>query len=85
MSYACPKCGGPAQRGSNSAAGHAGGLVGMLLYAAFAGFNCGKCGKIERSSFSPEVRSQMMRNSALMAVGAAILLVAVIALLAVLN
>ena len=57
----------------------------MLLYAAFAGFNCGKCGKIERSSFSPEVRSKMMMNSALMAVGALVLLIAVIALLAVLN
>ncbi len=57
----------------------------MLLYAAFAGFNCGKCGKIERSSFPPEVRSKMMMNSALMAVGALVLLIAVIALLAVLN
>ena len=85
MSYACPKCGGPAQRGSSSAAGHAGGLVGMLLYAAFAGFNCAKCGKLERSSFPPEVQSQMTRNSALMGVGALVLLVAVLGLLAALN
>jgi len=85
MSYACPKCGGPAQRGSSSAAGHAGGLVGMLLYAAFAGFNCNKCGKLERASFPPEVQSQMTRNSALMGVGALVLLVAVLALIAAIN
>lgn len=85
MSYACPKCGGPAQRGTSSAAGHAGGVVGMLLYAAFAGFNCGKCGKLERSAFPDEVRSQMTRNSAMLGVGALVLLAAVIALLAAMN
>ena len=85
MSYACPKCGGPAQRGSSSTAGHAGGVVGMLLYAAFAGFNCGKCGKLERSAFPDEVRSQMTRNSAMLGVGALVLLAAVIALLAAMN
>ena len=85
MSYACPKCGGPAERGTSSAAGHAGGVVGMLLYAAFAGFNCGKCGKLERSAFPDEVRSQMTRNSAMLGVGALVLLAAVIALLAAMN
>lgn len=85
MSYACPKCGGPAQRGTSSAAGHAGGVVGMLLYAAFAGFNCGKCGKLERSAFPDEVRSQMTRNSAMLGVGALVLLAAVVALLAAMN
>ena len=85
MSYACPKCGGPAERGSSSVAGHAGGLVGMLLYAAFAGFHCVKCGKLERSAFPDEVQSQMTRNSMLLGVGALGLLVAVIALLAALN
>jgi hypothetical protein len=59
--------------------------VGALLYAAFAGFNCVKCGKLERSSFPPEVQSQMTRNSALMGVGALVLLGAVLALLAALN
>ena len=85
MSYACPKCGGPAQRGTSAVAGQAAGLVGILLHAAFAGFNCAKCGKLERSMFPDEVRSQMTRNSALLGVGALVLLVAVIALLAALN
>lgn len=57
----------------------------MLLYAAFAGFNCNKCGKLERSSFPPEVRSQMTRNSALLALGAVVLLVAVLGILVALN
>lgn len=85
MSYACPRCGGPASRGSSSTAQHAGGLVGALLYAAFAGFNCVKCGKLERSAFPAEVQSQMTRNSALLGVGALALLAAVLALLAALN
>ena len=57
----------------------------MLLYSAFAAFNCNKCGKLERSSFPPEVQSQMTRNSALMGVGALVLLVAVLALIAAIN
>lgn len=57
----------------------------MLLYAAFAGFNCVKCGKIERSTFPEDVQSQMTRNSALLGAGGLLLLVAVIALLAALN
>jgi hypothetical protein len=57
----------------------------MLLYAAFAGFNCAKCGAVERSSYPPEVRSKMMMNSALMVVGAIVLLIAVVALLVALN
>jgi hypothetical protein len=57
----------------------------MLLYAAFAGFSCAKCGAIERASFPPEVRSKMMMNSALMVVGAIVLLIAVVALLVALN
>jgi predicted RNA-binding Zn-ribbon protein involved in translation (DUF1610 family) len=85
MAYACPKCGAPVQRGSSATAQHAAGLVGALLYAAFAGFVCAKCGKLERSAFPPEVQSQMTRNSALMAVGAVVLFVAVIGLVVAIN
>ena len=59
--------------------------MGALLYAAFAGFNCLKCGKLERSAFPPEVQSQMTRNSALLGGGALVLLVAVLGLLAALS
>lgn len=85
MAYACPKCSGPVQRGSSSVAQHAGGLVGALLFAAFASFECAKCGKLAKSSFTPEAQSQMTRNSVLMGVGAVVLLVAVAGLLAALN
>ncbi len=57
----------------------------MLLYAAFAGFNCAKCGKLERSSFPDEVQSQMTRNSVLMGFGALVLLVAVLGLIVAIN
>lgn len=82
MAYPCPKCGGPTGRKSSSTAQAAGGLVGALLYMAFTGFSCVKCGAIERASFSPEVRSKMLLNSVLMIVGAIVLLIAVIALIA---
>lgn len=85
MAYQCPTCGGPAERGSGRVAQQAAGLVGLLLYSAFAGFHCTKCGKLECSSFPPEVRSKMTRNSALMVGGALVLLVAIIALMAALN
>ncbi|PZR17576.1 MAG: hypothetical protein DI536_04485 [Archangium gephyra] len=57
--------------------------MGALLYMAFAGFNCVKCGALERASFPDEVRSKMMLNSVLMIVGAIALLIAVVALIAV--
>lgn len=85
MAYQCPTCGGPVERGSGRVAQQAAGLVGLLIYSAFAGFHCAKCGKVERSQFPPEVRSKMVRNSVLMVVGALVLLVAVGALLAILN
>lgn len=80
--YPCPKCAGPTQRGYSSGAQQAAGLVGALLYAAFAPFTCAKCGKIARSEFAPEHRSAMMRNSILLGLGGLALLGGVIALLA---
>jgi hypothetical protein len=85
MAWACPKCSAPVQRGSSSVAQHAGGLVGALLVAAFASFECAKCGKLARSTFPPEVQSQMTRNSSLMAAGALILFVVVVGVLVALN
>lgn len=83
--YACPTCGAAVTRGSSSVAQHAGGVVGALLYAAFAGFSCTSCGKIEKSKFPPEVRAQMNRNSALLVVGAIVLLVVLVAILVAIN
>ncbi len=85
MAYQCPTCGGPAQRGGDRVAQQAAGLVGLLLSSAFAGYSCAKCGKIERASFPPEVRSKMARNSVLMVGGALVLLVALVGLMAALN
>jgi predicted RNA-binding Zn-ribbon protein involved in translation (DUF1610 family) len=81
-SYQCPRCGGNVARGASSGAAFGGGAVGALLASAFASFHCAKCGKIKRSEFAPDVRSQMMRGSIGMIVGAIVLLIAVIALIA---
>ncbi|MFO0598304.1 MAG: hypothetical protein U0228_23570 [Myxococcaceae bacterium] len=85
MAYTCPKCGGPVQRGTHSGAAAVGGVVGAMLGAAFASFECPKDGVIERASFPPEVRSQMTRNSVLLGVGALVVLVAAIGLLVAIN
>ena len=85
MAYTCPKCGGPVQRGTNHAAQAVGGLVGAMLGAAFASFECPKDGVIERAAFPPDVRSQMTRNSVLLGVGALVVLVDAIGLLVALN
>lgn len=85
MAYPCPKCGGPTERKSSSTAQAAGGLVGALLYMAFAGFNCVKCGAIARADFPSEARTKMAINSALMVVGAIVLLIVLIAILAAIN
>jgi hypothetical protein len=81
MAYQCPRCGADVQRGSNSGAAIAGGLVGALLYSAFGSFECKKCGKIPSEEFPPEVRQQMVLGSIGLMVGAIVLLAAVIALL----
>lgn len=83
--YQCPKCGGPVQRKDNVAAGATGGLVGVMLAAAFAGFDCAKCGPIARGDFPEEVRSKMMMKSVGLGIGALVLLVAVIVAVAALS
>ena len=83
--YQCPKCSGPVQRKDNAAAGATGGLVGVMLAAAFAGFQCAKCGPIARSEFSDEVRSKMMMKSVGLGVGALVVLVAAVAVMVALN
>lgn len=85
MAYACPTCGGPAERGSGRVAQQAAGLVGLLLYTAFAGYSCAKCGKIDRAQFPPEVRAKMTRNTILLVLGALALLAALVGVLAALN
>lgn len=85
MAYQCPTCGGPAQRGSGRVAQQAAGLVGLLVYMAFAGYSCAKCGKIERAQFPPEVRATMTRNSVLMVLGAVALLGLVVVVLVALS
>jgi hypothetical protein len=81
MAYQCPRCGGEVQRGSNAAAGVAGGAVGALLYAAFGSFQCKKCGPIPKREFPPEVQQQMTMGSVGLIVGAVVLIVVVIGIL----
>jgi hypothetical protein len=85
MAYKCPKCGGAASRNHSGTAQAAAGLVGALIYMAFAGLSCVKCGKLQRSEFSDDDRGTMLRNSVLMFVGAFVLLAACIALVIGIN
>jgi hypothetical protein len=83
--YSCPTCGSVLSRQSNSAAGATGGLVGALLALAFASYHCAQHGKIARSQFPAEVRSQLLLNTLLLVFGAIGLLIAVVVLLVALN
>ncbi len=85
MAYKCPKCGGEASRSHSGTAQAAAGLVGALIYMAFAGISCASCGKLQRSDFSDEDRATMTRNSVLLVVGALVLLVACIGLVIAIN
>jgi hypothetical protein len=79
MAYKCPRYGDNVQRGSNAAAGIAGGAVGALLYAAFGSFQCKKCGTIPRREFPTEVQRQMMLGSlGIIAFAIVLLLVAIV-------
>ncbi|MBS1151729.1 MAG: hypothetical protein H6Q89_3427 [Myxococcaceae bacterium] len=85
MAYKCPKCGGVASRAHSPTAQQAAGLVGALIYMAFAGLSCVKCGKLQRSEFSDEDRGTMVRNSVLLFVGGLVLLAACVGLLIAIN
>lgn len=83
--YRCPRCDGAVTRSQHGAVARQFGLVGMLIGMATAGFECASCGKIEKSEFPPDVRSQMGRGSVMMVVGALFVLAAVIGLLVAIN
>ena len=85
MAYQCPRCGDAVSRGSSSTAQMAGGIVGALLAAAFGSFACKKCGKIPRNEFPDEVRNRMLLGSLGFVVGAVVLFVVVIGVLAALR
>jgi len=72
-------------RTHSAGAQQAAGLVGALVFAAFAPFTCKACGKISRAEFAAEHRATMTRNSVLLGVGALALLAACVAALAALN
>ena len=75
----------PGKRGSSTTAGVAGGLVGALVFAAFAPFQCESCGKIPMSEFPPEVRSKARFGSLALVGGALLLLVLVVGLIVYIN
>lgn len=82
MPYQCPRCNGPVQRGSSTAAGLAGGAVGGLIFAAVGPFKCKRCGTIAKREFPADVRRRMTRGSIIMVAVAVALLIAVVMLLA---
>ena len=83
--YKCPRCQEPVRRADGGAVSKQFGLVGALIGAAAAGFECVKCGPIPKNEFPPDVRSEMARGSATMVVIALVVFAAVIALLVALN
>ncbi len=81
MAYQCPRCGGTVQRGASKVAGVAGGAVGALIFAAFGGFQCKKCGPIAKDEFPADVQRQMTLGSVALVCSALVLLVVVLGLL----
>jgi hypothetical protein len=85
MAYKCPRCGGPVQRGSGTAAGVTGGAVGAMLYAAFGPLLCKDCGTVSRSEFPAEDRRRMLLGSIGLVLTVVVLLVALLVLLVLLS
>lgn len=56
--FVCPICGGVLQRGYSGTAGLAGGMVGGLLFAAFASLECPKCGKVPSRMLPRDLRQE---------------------------
>lgn len=83
--YKCPRCQGAVGRSSHGAVAGQFGLVGALVGMAFSGFECAKCGKIEKSEFPPDVRSQMARGSTMLVAGGVVVFVVAIAVLVALS
>lgn len=77
MAYACPHCGKRVQRGRSRTASHAVGLLGALVYAAFASFQCETCGKVPMSEFPREVQNKARLGSVAL-IGGALLLLALV-------
>jgi hypothetical protein len=81
----CPRCSGPVTRMSGNSGAYGGGLVGVLLASAFAGFLCAKCGSIPRKEFPDEVRSGLAMRTAGMTLLALVVLGGAIALIVAIN
>ena len=81
MTYSCPRCSQPVQRGHSTRAQIVGGLVGALLYGAFGDYQCKSCGKIARSEFPQEVRIRMNLGSLAMVLSAIVLVAIFVCLL----
>jgi hypothetical protein len=85
----CPYCGSPTQTSSGSGgagAGAAGGIVGALLYHAFAAKHyCAQHGEIRRDAFQPQHKSMIIVRKLALVLSAITVLVGVIVLLAIFN
>lgn len=85
MAHQCPRCQGPVSRSYSNTAQATGGLVALMLVAAFGPYRCAKCGKISKSEFPPEVRSKMMGGTIALIVGAIALFILVTVLIVAWN
>jgi DNA-directed RNA polymerase subunit RPC12/RpoP len=73
MAYQCPRCGQEVEQNSNRLALVLGGVVGAMLFSAFASYNCWQCGPIAKEEFPAEVRSKMAVGTVALVVGAVVL------------
>ena len=85
MAYQCPRCGQEVEQNSNRLALVLGGVVGAMLFSAFASYNCWQCGPIAKEEFPAEVRSKMAVGSVVLVVGAVVLAAVVVVFIAALN
>jgi len=62
MAYPCPHCNQPVRRAASETSWQHG-LLGVVMTAAMADFECPRCGPVLHEEFSPEVQQQMKRGS----------------------
>lgn len=83
MEQYCPRCNESlvSKSTSSAAVGRSAGLIGVLISNAAASYNCPKCGKIPLSEFPEEFQSGVKRKRVFSILGAIGILIAVVALL----
>ncbi len=86
MEQYCPRCHEQQVfKASHSNVARHAGLLGMLIASSAASYSCPTCGKIALAEFPEEFQSSIKKKRTFMIVGAALLLVGIIAAMAFLE